>query len=383
MSKQMLDDHLPLPQNGSDTGSETGASPRARVRRSILGMMLAAPGSIASIGTARAQSKTVYLLSWGGTIQTTLEKEGWATKFKEATGYEVVLVPKATTGEIMATALAQRSRPQVDLVMCDYVGWVNGPRQNLFDTVERSEIPNLAKVARNAVIEKDGKILGAHTYTDALGLIYQKDLFEKNRWKKPEGWNDLFRPEFAGKLALPPVSNTYGMYLLVHLARANGGGEKNIDPGVQSLKKLAPAVLDWSTTFAQIGTLMQSESIALAVFGANSGYEIKRRGIPVEIVIPTPNYLSATSVGIMKNAPNPEGARVLMNWLLGKDFQQFRAERFGNNAMNTEVNVVGSAAERLLTREQVAGLLSLDYDTVLEQRSKWNERFEREIAHIR
>ncbi|MGE0314059.1 MAG: extracellular solute-binding protein [Lautropia sp.] len=383
MSKQVLDDPRSMTRTGSDTVVPDGASPRSRGRRSILGMMLAAPGSIASIRTARAQSKTVYLLSWGGTIQTTFEKEGWAQKFKDATGYEVILVPKATTAEIMATAIAQRSRPQVDVVMCDYAGWVSGPRQDLFDTIARTELPNLANVAKNAVIEKDGKILGAHTYTDTIGLIYQKNMFEKKGWKKPEGWNDLYRPELAGKLALPPANNTYGMYLLVHLARANGGGEKNIDPGIQSLKKLAPAVLDWSTTFAQIGTLMQSESVALSVFGANSGYEIKRRGIPVEVVIPSPNYLSATSVGAMKGAPNPEGARVLMNWLLGKDFQQFRAERFGNNAMNTEVRVEGSAAERLLSREQVASLLSLDYETILEQRSKWNERFEREVAHVR
>jgi putative spermidine/putrescine transport system substrate-binding protein len=238
-------------------------------------------------------------------------------------------------------------------------------------------------VSPNAVIEKDGKIYGAHTYTDTIGIIYQKDVYERNGWPKPTTWDDMFKPELAGHLAIPPASNTYGMYYLVHLARANGGGEADIDPGFKALEKLAPGVLDWSTTYAQIGTLMQSESVALSVFGANSGYEIKKRGIPVEVVIPEPNYLSATSVGIVKNGPNPEGARALMNWLLGKDFQQFRAERFGNNAMNTEVKVEGEAAERLLTREQIAGLKSLDYDTILQERSKWNERFERDIAHIR
>jgi putative spermidine/putrescine transport system substrate-binding protein len=355
----------------------------ARTFSRAFGTFIATAGLVTAVGAAQAQSKTVYLLSWGGTIQTTFEKEGWAKRFQDETGYTVVLVPKATTGEIMATAIAQKDKPQVDVVMCDYVGWVTGTRQDLFDAVTRADIPNLDKVAKNAIIERNGKILGAHTYTDTIGIIYQKNLFERKGWKKPTGWDDLYRPEFKGMLALPPVSNTYGMYVLVHLARAGGGGEKNIVPGFAALKKLAPSVLDWSTTFAQIGNLMQNESVAVSVFGAISGYEIKRRGIPVEIVIPKPDYMSATSVGVMKNAPNPQGARVLMNWLLAKDFQQFRAERFGNNAMNTEVNVVGEAAERLLTKEQVAGLLSLDYETILEQRAGWNERFEREIAHIR
>jgi len=356
----------------------------ARTLTRILGASLAAFGLLTSIGAAQAQDKKpVYLLSWGGTIQTTFEKEGWAQKFKDETGYELILVPKATTAEIMATAIAQKDNPQVDVVLCDYVGWVLGTHQDMFQAVERSEIPNLENVSSNAIIEKNGKIYGAHTYTDTIGIFYQKEMFEKNGWEKPTGWDDLFRPELAGHLALPPASNTYGMYMLVHLARANGGGEANIDPGFDALKKLAPGVLDWSTTFAQIGTHMQAESVALSVFGANSGYELKKRGIPVEVIIPKPDYLSATSVGIMKDAPNPEGAKALMNWLLGKDFQQFRAERFGNNAMNTEVKVEGPMAERLLSREQISELQSLDYDVVLEKRSEWNERFEREIAHIR
>lgn len=355
----------------------------ASILKHFLGVSLAALGALAVSGAAYAQSKPVYLLSWGGTIQTTFEKEGWAQKFKDATGYDLVLVPKATTSEIMATAIAQKDNPQVDVVLCDYVGWVMGTQQGMFAAVDKKDVPNLDNVLPNAIIEKDGKIYGAHTYTDTLGIFYQKDMFERNGWAKPTGWDDLFRTELKGHIAVPPASNTYGMYALVHLARAGGGGEANIDPGFDALKKLAPGVLDWSTTFAQIGTHMQSESVALAVFGANSGYELKKRGIPVEVIIPEPNYLSATSVGIMKDAPNPEGAKALMNWLLGKDFQQFRAERFGNNAMNTEVKVEGEAAERLLTREQLAGLKSLDYDVILEERSKWNERFEREIAHIR
>ena len=72
----------------------------ARVSALALSMVLAA-------GTAaQAQNKQVYFLSWGGTIQTMLEKEGWADQFAKETGYTVTLVPKATSGEIIATAVA-------------------------------------------------------------------------------------------------------------------------------------------------------------------------------------------------------------------------------------------------------------------------------------
>ena len=90
-----------------------------------LGAALAAWGGAAQ---AQDKSKQVYFLSWGGTIQTMLEKEGWADQFAKDTGYTVTLVPKATSGESIATAVAQKEKPQVDVVMCthlhfDHVGW--------------------------------------------------------------------------------------------------------------------------------------------------------------------------------------------------------------------------------------------------------------------
>jgi putative spermidine/putrescine transport system substrate-binding protein len=87
---------------------------RSFVRRTIIGMTVFA----ASAFSAAAQdNKTVYFLSWGGTVQTMLEKEGWADECKKDTGYSVVLVPKATSAEIVATAIAQKTKPQVDVVM--------------------------------------------------------------------------------------------------------------------------------------------------------------------------------------------------------------------------------------------------------------------------
>lgn len=74
-------------------------------------------------GPSFAQGKEVRFLSWGGTVQTMLEKEGWADKIQEGVpGYSVVLVPKATSAEGVAdraSAVAQKASPQVDVVMCD------------------------------------------------------------------------------------------------------------------------------------------------------------------------------------------------------------------------------------------------------------------------
>lgn len=330
-----------------------------------------------------ADAKTVYFLSWGGTIQTMLEKEGWAQQFNKDTGYTVVLVPKATSGEIIATAIAQKDRPQVDVVMCDYAAWLDGLKQGIFASVDPGKVPNLARMYDIARVREKGVDKGVFTYADIVGLIYQPEVFKRNGWAPPTGWKDLLRPELRGKIIIPPVSNTYGLYALIELARMNGGSERNIEPGFAALKGLAPGVVDWTTTFAKIGGLMQSETAALAVFGNASGWEIKQRGVPAEVVLASPAYMSPTVAGIMQGAPSPEGAQVFLNWLISEKVLKYRAERFGQTPMNRDVKVAGEHAQRVVSGKDVDKLAVIDYEYVATQRAAWNARFEREVAPIK
>jgi putative spermidine/putrescine transport system substrate-binding protein len=350
--------------------------------RVVLASLLLLVVAITGVATA-APGKTVYFLSWGGTIQTMLEKEGWAQQFTKDTGYTLVLVPKATSAEIIATAIAQKDRPQVDVVMCDQAAWLDGLKQGVFAPIDPKEVPNLARMHPIAHVKDKGVEKGVFTYADVVGLLYQPDVFKKNGWAAPTGWKDLMRPELKGKIVVPPVSNTYGLYALIELARMNGGGERDVEPGFAALKKLAPGVVDWTTTFAKIGGLMQSETAAIAVFGNGSGWELKKRGVPVEVVIPAPAYISPTVAGVVQGAPNPEGARVLLNWLISEKVLQYRAERFGQTPMNRDVKLTGEAAERVVSGKDFDRLAVIDYEYVGGQRAGWNARFEREVAPIK
>src|SRR5947209_4145318 len=119
---------------------------------------------IAAIATpAAADTKTVYFLSWGGTVQQTLEKEGLAQKFKEQTGYSVVLVPKATGSEIIAAAIAQKDKPQVDVVQTDLLPFLAGDDQKIFAPLTDKDVPNLAKMPALARL-REGR--GVLTYGD-------------------------------------------------------------------------------------------------------------------------------------------------------------------------------------------------------------------------
>jgi putative spermidine/putrescine transport system substrate-binding protein len=330
--------------------------------------------------SASAQdNKTVYFLSWGGTVQTMLEKEGWADQFKKDTGYSVALVPKATSAEIVATAIAQKAKPQVDVVMCDLAAFQQGIDQKVFAKLDTKDIPNLAKMEKNAWIGETG----ISPYADILAIVYNKAVFDKNGWAKPTKWTDLFRPELKKKVIVPPINNTYGMYYFLELGRERGGNIDNPEPGFAALKELAPNIVDWTTTYAKISTLMEQETALAAVFGNASGWEIAARGIPADVIVPEPSYVSPTVAGLMDGGPNPAGGRVFLNWLLSEKVLKYRAERFGQSPMNRDVKVEGPNASRVLTGDALSKLIAVDYDKVTKHRDSWNARFQREVVTIR
>lgn len=353
-------------------------------RRSLVLAAAGAAGALAAPRIVRAAAgKTVYLLTWGGTIQQMLERDGWSKKFNDATGFEVVLVPKATGTEIMATAIAQKANPQVDVVQSDLLPWLAGIGQDLFVPIDTAGVPNAADLLPAARIkdQKGAQVLGVEPYGDLFCLIYNKDIFAKNGWAPPTQWTDLERPELKGQLLIPPGTSAYGLYALIILARAHGGSENNIEPGFAAMKKIAPGVVDWSNTFAKMSQFLEDGTAALAFHGIAGAFDMQKRGLPVGFVVPSPAYMSPTAMGIMKGAPNPDGARAFVNWWISPEVLSHRAETYGQTVTNTKVKLSAAAKAKLPNQEKLATMVEIDYFAVLKNRDAWVDRFQREVSN--
>jgi putative spermidine/putrescine transport system substrate-binding protein len=357
-------------------------SGKGLTRRAATLTLAGAAGTLAAPRLLRAaDSKTVYLLTWGGTIQQMLERDGWSKKFNEATGFNVVLVPKATGTEIMATAIAQKAKPQVDVVQSDLLPWLAGIQQDIFAPLDKAGVPNTADLFPAALVkDQAGKeVYGVEPYGDLFCLIYNKDTFKKKGWAEPTQWTDLERPELKGQLLIPPATSAYGLYALIILARAHGGNESNIEPGFEAMKKIGPGVVDWSDTFAKMSQFLEDGTAALAFHGIAGAFDMQKRGLPVGFVVPTPAYMSPTAMGVMKGAPNPEGAKAFVNWWVSPETLSHRAETYGQTVTNKKVKLSAAAAAKLPNQEKLSTMVEIDYYTVLKNRDAWVSRFQREV----
>ena len=102
----------------------------------------------------------------------------------------------------------------------------------------------------------------------ATGLMYNTKVFAENSWAPPTSWNDLKDKKYSKKLVIPPINNTYGLQALVMLARMNGGGENNIDPGFKVFKdEINPNVLAYEPSPGKMTELFQSGQAVIAVWG--------------------------------------------------------------------------------------------------------------------
>jgi putative spermidine/putrescine transport system substrate-binding protein len=354
-------------------------------RRSALLVPAAGLAMAAIARRSRAENRTVTLVTWGGSVQAMLERDGFAQKFTDATGFRVVLVPKSTGPEIVATAMAQRARPQVDVVMTDLLPWIAAADQGLFEPLEPNSLPNLGQLYESGKLidPKTGALRGIAPIADIFALIYNKELFAQKGWAPPTSWQDLERPELKGQLLIPPGTATYGLYALILQARAHGGSEANIEPGFAAMKRIAPGVFDWSDTIAKISQFLQDGSGAVAFYTTASGADMAQRGLPVVTAVPQPAMLTKWAMSLMKGAPNPEGGRALMNWFISPDVMAYRADRFSNTPMNKEAPLSVSARGRVPSREVMEKAQEIDYYQVLSHREEWVQRFQREIAPLR
>jgi spermidine/putrescine-binding protein len=92
-------------------------------------------------------------------------------------------------------------------------------------------------------------------------------VYDTTQIKTPlTSWTDLYKPEYAGKLAIGDISGTSGLQFLLALNRMKGGSLTNVDPGFEAIKPLAKNSVTLYTQADQIVSLFERKEIAVAVW---------------------------------------------------------------------------------------------------------------------
>ncbi len=125
----------------------------------------------------------------------------------------------------------------------------------------------------------------------------------------PKSWEDLLDPKWKGQLAL-----TTDVKVWVTLALEEGGwGIEKTEDFLRKLKQQQPI---WAASHTTGHTLMITGEFK--IFGESYVYhtlQAKDRGAPVEWSRVKPVTVTGPSLALLKKAPHPNAARLLLEWI--------------------------------------------------------------------
>ena len=222
-----------------------------QIRSSVFGAVLAL-----AVLPAAAPAQNLTMATFGGGVEKTWE-EAFAAPFAKASGGINVKIVPVPSPEAQIRNPAARAQYQVALVT--YPQAANLLKDGLIETFSEADLPATAETNPKYLMKsKDGKLAGASPYFMFYAIAINTDQAKKSDFGS---WSNLADARWKGKLGLtrPIYLSSYDMPIM---AIAQGGDERNIQPGVDLLRRVAPNALTQYSSIAHMNGLLTRGEIA-------------------------------------------------------------------------------------------------------------------------
>ncbi len=177
-------------------------------------------------------------------------------------------------------------------------------------------VPESARRFGPQYIDKDGYWIATNLYVLTPG--FNTSLVPKGT--EPKNWNDLLDPKWKGKMAWNSSSSTSAGPGFIGLVLAELGQEKGLEyikalakQDVAGLKVAARQVLDQ--------VIAGEYPIALEIFN-NHAVISAQQGAPAAWIPMNPSLAVLSVLSIMKEAPHPNAAKLLVEFLASEEGQK-------------------------------------------------------------
>ena len=150
------------------------------------------------------------------------------------------------------------------------------------------------------------------------GIMYNTRYIEANDLPVAEEWDDLKRAEYNCHVAMSSPSRSGTTHLTVETLLQGEGW----DEGWATWKWISGNMNTVTERSFGVPDAVNSGATGFGIVIDFFGLASKASGFPVELVYPSVTAIVPANVGIIENAPNPEGARQFVEFLLSPEGQQ-------------------------------------------------------------
>lgn len=217
-----------------------------------------------------------------------------------------------------------------------------GIAQGLFQPLDTGLVSELDALTDFARMEDD---IAAKVAFSPDGLIYNKQVFEENGWPAPTSWEDLFNETYADCM-VPLHPSTSSTYLGFLNYVASGGDYAGFDATLDRFRPIADRVPAVAQSPVDAQDLVQQGVACLS--SSSQGRALTLQDDNVVFVIPDEGAPVGTlTAAVVKDAPHPVAANLLLNSLLSEETQSLVLEKAFWSPTNASVtpDPQGAAAD--------------------------------------
>ena len=333
-------------------------------RRTVLLSSLAAPLARPALAQPRP---VVRVQTIGGAIEKTL-REDVIPGFEKQHNMEVSLIVEDDVTILPKLQIA-RSRAPYDVCFMDHDKALLGADMGVWALDQSANLKNIGAIYASCKPPATGHYA---VFVLEYPLVYNTEIIKT----APASWSDLWTPGM--KVAVPHVSQAYGLTFLYIAALLNGGSATNLEPGYAAIKRLGNFKIYRSVS--QGLALFQQKEVDAGLFYAHRAQSMLESGIPVARTTPKEGTWGIrTGIQIPKATANMEGALAWTDTMLAAPAQEALAKSLYAPTNRNTVFPPEQAKRLILGEKTIDAIRELPWKDILPQRDaildRWNREF--------
>jgi putative spermidine/putrescine transport system substrate-binding protein len=229
-----------------------------------------------------------------------------------------------TSAEEITHLLAEKDAPVMDIadIGFDFVGKLTD--NGLTASYKSSSWDNIPEHFK----DKDG--LWSVAYWGAISFLVNTDVVKN----APQTWNDLLKTEYKDMVcSRDPRISTYATASVLAAAYANGGGEQNVQPGLDWFKQLRDSGNLRKGVVLNVASVQKGECPIAMVYDFDGFAKRDATGLPLQVIIPTDGTVGMPFAQyVSAQAPHPNAARLAIDFLNSEEGQIMLAQGYAHPA---------------------------------------------------
>ncbi|SFS12967.1 putative spermidine/putrescine transport system substrate-binding protein [Halomicrobium zhouii] len=229
-----------------------------------------------------------------------------------------------SSGEALQDARSHAQKPTHSAFNGGYsynVQAMNDGLTQAYKPANWDEVPEGAKTA-------NGHVTGTRKVTTAL--TYRTDVYEERGLDEPETWEDLLHPDIMQDLALQTPQAAVGLAAALSINNARGGSLDDVQPVIDYYNEILDGGAEFTDNFlAQFTRGEYASFIRYDYSGLDLKYnneDVAEENVGVALLGGENGNEGAFNAlygyALLKNAPNPEAAKLFMDYVLSIEGQQ-------------------------------------------------------------